>query len=96
MRNFNINDFKNHEIMMKYFEIIFSNFDYVRKICIAFRILIMNIQNFNKFFSKFLRLNVAIEYNENTKFEKLHKKLSIKMKNVLNNNFREFFVLIEI
>ena len=95
MRNLDINHFKNYEIMMKYFEINFSNFNYVRKIRIAFRILIMNIQNFNKFFSKFLRLNVAIKYNENTKFEKLHEKLSIKIKNVLNNNFREFFILIE-
>ena len=78
--------------MIKYFEITFSNFDYVRKIRIAFRTLIMNIQNFNKFFSKFLRLNVVIKYNENTKFKKLHEKLSIKIKNVLNNNFREFFI----
>ena len=96
MRNLDINHFKNYKIIMKYFKIIFSNFNYVRKIRIAFRILIMNIQNFNKFFSKFLRLNVAIKYNENTKFEKLHEKLSIKIKNVLNNNFREFFILIEI
>ena len=96
MRNFDINYFKSHEMMMKYLEIIFSNFDYKRKTRIEFRALIMNIRSFQKFFSNFLRLNVAIEYNENTKFEKLHEKLSIKLKNVLSNNSREFFILIEI
>ena len=82
--------------MMKYFEIIFSNFDCKRKIRIEFRALIMNTQNFQKKNSNFLRLSVATEYSENTKFEKLHEKLLIKLKNVLNNNFREFFILIEI
>ena len=96
MRNLNINHFKSHEMMMKYFEIIFSNLDYKRKIRIEFRALIMNTQSFQKFFSNFLRLSATIEYNENTKLEKLHEKLSIKLKNVLSNNSREFFTLIEI
>ena len=81
---------------MKYFEIIFLNFDYKRKIRIEFQTLIINLQNLYKRFSNFLRLNVVIEYNENTKFEKLHEKLSIKLKNVLNNNVREFFNLMKI
>ena len=96
MRNLDINHFKSHEMMMKYFEIIFSNFDYKRKIRIEFRALIINTQSFQKFFSNFLRLSATIEYNENTKLEKLHEKLSIKLKNVLSNNSREFFILIEI
>ena len=96
MRDLDINHFKSHEMMMKYFEIIFSNFDYKRKIRIEFRALIISTQSFQKFFSNFLRLSVATEYSENTKLEKLHEKLSIKLKNVLSNNSREFFTLIEI
>ena len=96
MRDLDINHFKSHEMMMKYFEIIFSNFDYKRKIRIEFRTLIINTQSFQKFFSNFLRLSATTEYNENTKLEKLHEKLSIKLKNLLSNNFREFFILIEI
>ena len=56
----------------------------------------MNIQNFQSFFSNFLRLNVSIEYNDDTKLEKLHDKLSIELKDALSNNFREFTFLIEV
>ena len=84
IRNLDINHFKNHEIMMKYFEIIFLNFDYKRETRIKFRTLIMNIENFQKKISNFLLLSATIEYNKNTKLEKLHEKLSIKLKNVLS------------
>ena len=56
----------------------------------------MNIQNFQTFFSIFIRLNAFIEYIEIVKLKKLNEKLFFNLKNVLTIYFREFFTLIEI
>ena len=82
--------------MMIFLESVYFDFDYQFKIRIKLKNLVMNIQNFQLFFSNFLRLNVSIKYNDDTKFEKLHDKLFIEFKNALNNNFRKFIFLVEI
>ena len=82
--------------MLNFLNIIYANFNFVRKIRNEFRNLIINIQNFQTFFSIFIRLNVFIEYIEIVKLKKLNEKLSFNLKNALIMYFREFFTLIEI
>ena len=82
-------------MMLNFFNIVYANCDFIRKIRNEFRILIMNIQNFQTFFSIFLRLNVFIEYIEIVKLKKLYEKLFLKLKNALIVYSREFVILIE-
>ena len=93
-RDFDMIHFKNWQMMLNFLNIIYANFDFIRKIRNKFRILIMNIQNFQTFFSIFLRLNVSIKYIEIVKLKKLYEKLSLKLKNALIVYFREFATLI--
>ena len=51
---------------------------------------------FSEVFFKFLTFKRCNWIQRKHEIEKLHQKLSIKLKNVLSNNFREFFILIEI
>ena len=82
--------------MLNFLNIVYANFDFVRKIRNEFRNLIINIQNFQTFFSIFIRLNAFIEYIEIVKLKKLNEKLFFNLKNVLIVCFREFSTLIEI
>ena len=82
--------------MLNFFNIVYANFDFIRKIRNEFRNLIMNIQNFQTFFSIFLHLNIFIKYIEIVKLKKLNEKLFFNLKNVLIVYFRDFFTLIDI
>ena len=77
--------------MLNFLNIVYANFDFVRKIRNEFRNLIINIQNFQTFFSIFIRLNAFIEYIEIVKLKKLNEKLFFNLKNVLIVYFRELF-----
>ena len=52
-RDFDMIHFKNWQMMLNFLNIVYANFDFVRKIRNEFRNLIMNIQNFQTFFSTF-------------------------------------------
>ena len=62
--------------MLNFFNIVYANFNFVRKIRNKFRNLIINIQNFQTFFSIFHTIEYAfIKYIEIVKLKKLNEKV---------------------
>ena len=62
-------------MMLKFMIIVFDDSNYKRNMRNEFRTLIMNTQDFQIFFSIFLRLSNSIDYSEATKIEKLMNKI---------------------
>ena len=96
VRNFDIDHFKNHQQMMKFFDNIYDDSDYKRNIRIKFRTLIMRTQDFQSFFSIFLLLSNQIDYNETQKIEKLLEKLSFSLRKTLSVYLRQFVIFVEV
>ena len=96
IRDIDINHFKNWHMMLKFMIIVFENSNYKRNMRNEFRTLIMNIQNFQIFFSIFFRLNNSIDYNEVIKIEKLMNKIFWNLKKTMSVWSREFTTFDEV
>ena len=96
MRDLDIDHFKNWHMMMNFLLDIYDDSDFKRNMRNQFRVLIMSTQDFQTFYSIFLRLNNSIDYSEIIKIEKLMKKIFWNLKETMSVWSREFITLDEV
>ena len=95
IRDIDINHFKNWHMMLKFMIIVFDDSNYKRNMRNEFRTLIMNIQDFQIFFSIFFRFSNSIDYSEVIKIEKLMNKIFWNLKKTMSVWSREFITFDE-
>ena len=96
VRDLDIDHFKNWHMVVDFLSGIYDDPDFKRNMRNQFRVLIMGTQDFQTFYSIFLRLSNPTGYSEAIKIEELMEKISWNLKEAMSVWPREFTTLDEV
>ena len=92
----NLNYFESEIMMIFFLENIYEDSNHQRNVRREYRKLTMfDIQNFQSFYSNFHRLSIQINFDQLTLMKNLIDKLTMSLKQVLNNLFRNWLTLLQ-